>query len=106
MELILFYIFVFIIYYHIFSQSLAVVLNWKELTSELIVSLFFIIRWQVHEALDIVDLMRQSGLEVSNKTLQPLLHASERNFDLDLVNFNTLLVILLFLFSYSLTWRC
>lgn len=40
---------------------------------------------KVHAALDIVDLMRQSGLAVSIKTLQPILHASERSFDLDLV---------------------
>lgn len=54
------------------------------------VNLFFIIWWQVHAALDIVDLMRQSGLAVSIKTLQPILHASERSFDFDLVNLNTL----------------
>ncbi|XXG82968.1 hypothetical protein AAC387_Pa10g0838 [Persea americana] len=40
---------------------------------------------KVHAALDIVDLMRQSGLAVSIKTLQPILHASERSFDFDLV---------------------
>ncbi|RWR93461.1 pentatricopeptide repeat-containing protein, mitochondrial isoform X1 [Cinnamomum micranthum f. kanehirae] len=45
---------------------------------------------KVHAALDIVDLMRQSGLAVSIKTLQPILHASERSFDLDLVDLNTL----------------